>query len=201
MLNVYQSPLYQSPLLNQLANRLAALPPDAVLQPYAVLVVLTDEPRPQVLYSVRAAHLRDHAGEVAFVGGRREESDASNAATALRETHEEVGIAPDAVHVLGELPLAYGKSGRAVKPIVGVVAADTVLTLQADEIARVFWADLPTLIGQNVVPYFYPFGRQTYVSPSFVIDGETVWGLTARITASLLKIGFERDITWYERLE
>lgn len=204
MPNVYQNPLFaafQSPLLNQLASRLAALPHDPTPQPYAVLIALTDAPRPQVLYSVRAAHLREHAGEVAFAGGRREADDANNAATALREAHEEVGIAPTAVRVLGELPLAFGKRGRAVKPVVGVVAADTGLRLQAEEIARVFWADLPTLIGQPTVPYAYPYGKQVYVSPSFIIAGETVWGLTARITASLLAIGFDRDVAWYERLE
>lgn len=204
MPNVYQKPLsesFQSALLNQLANRLAALSHDPTPQSYAVLIVLTDAPRPQILYSVRAAHLREHAGEVAFAGGRREDDDVSNTATALREAHEEVGILPTAVQVLGELPLAFGKSGRAVKPIVGVIAPNTVLTLQADEISRIFWADLLTLISQPTVPYTYPYGKQVYISPSFSIAGETVWGLTARITASLLKIGFDRDVRWYQRLE
>ena len=65
------------------------------------------------------------------------------------------------------------------------------------EIARLFWADLATLIHQPTIDYAYDLGRQVMVSPSFIIDGETVWGFTGRITASLLEIGFDRQIDWY----
>jgi 8-oxo-dGTP pyrophosphatase MutT (NUDIX family) len=192
---------FHSPLLTQLAQRIAQLPHDPTLQPYAVLVAITDEAQPKILYSLRAAQLRQHAGEVSFAGGRRESYDCDNCATALRETFEETGIAPNLVKVIGELPLHYAKSGRPVKPIVGVIPPDVTLVPETGEIARLFWADLGTLITQPTVDYVYDMHAQQLISPSFIIDGETVWGLTGRITATLLAVGFDRNIDWYFNLQ
>ena len=195
------TPKFQSPLLTQLAERISRLPIDATAQPYAVLIAITDEVYPRILYSLRAAQMRQHAGEVSFPGGRREEIDMSNQATALRETFEETGIHPSQVTILGELPLQFAKSGRPVKPIVGVIPPAVHLIPEAGEIARLFWADLATLISQPTIDYGYDLGSQVMVSPSFIIDGETVWGLTGRITASLLEVGFDRHIDWYFNIQ
>lgn len=188
---------FVSPLLNQLATKIHQLPIDDTPQPYAVLIIITDEQQPRILYTLRASHLSQHAGEVSFAGGRREETDISNQATALRETFEETGIPPENVTIVGELPLHHAKSGRPVKPIVGIISPNQPLIPEMGEIARLFWADLQTLISQETVAYHYPMGEQYLISPSFIIDGETVWGLTGRITASLLEIGFGRKIDWY----
>lgn len=151
--------------------------------------------------------MREHAGEVSFAGGRREVFDASNQATALRETYEETGIHPSLVQVIGELPIEYARSGRPVKPIVGVIPSDVNLVPEVGEIARLFWADLATLIEQETVDYAYDLAKynnknnQVMISPCFIIDGETVWGLTGRITASLLEIGFDRKIEWYFNIQ
>lgn len=188
---------FHSPLVTQLAKRLATVPFDPTPQPYAVLIAITDEAEPKVLYSLRASHMRQHAGEVSFAGGRREDDDDSNQATALRETFEETGILPSQVTILGEMPIQYAKSGRPVKPIVGVIPPDVTLIPEMGEIARLFWADLATLIEQDTVDYVYDMGSHEMISPCFMVDGETVWGLTGRITASLLEIGFDRKVDWY----
>lgn len=192
---------FQSPLLTQLAERIGQMPIDPTPQPYSVLIAITNEAKPKILYSLRASDMREHAGEVSFAGGRRETTDASNQATALRETFEETGIDPSQVTVIGELPLQFARSGRAVKPIVGVIPPDVTLLPEAGEIARLFWADLEKLIHQPTVDYAYDLGKQVMVSPSFIIDGETVWGLTGRITASLLEVGFDRKIDWYFNIQ
>lgn len=198
---------FQSPLLTQLAERVANIPHDPTPQPYSVLIAITNEAEPKVLYSLRASDMREHAGEVSFAGGRREVFDASNQATALRETYEETGIAPSVVQVIGELPIEYARSGRPVKPIVGVIPSDVNLVPEVGEIARLFWADLATLIEQPTVDYAYDLAKynnknnQVMISPCFIIDGETVWGLTGRITASLLEIGFDRKIEWYFNIQ
>ena len=75
---------FQSPLLTQLAERIAKLPFDPTPQPYSVLIAITNEAEPKILYSLRASDMREHAGEVSFAGGRREDTDDSNQATALR---------------------------------------------------------------------------------------------------------------------
>src|SRR5688572_17371569 len=78
----------------------ALLPPDP--RPAAVLIALTGEgPHAGILLTVRAAHLRHHAGQIAFPGGRIETTDANPAAAALREAEEEVGLVSGAVEVLG----------------------------------------------------------------------------------------------------
>ena len=192
---------FQSPLLTQIAERIAKIPLDLTPQPYSVLIAITDEAFPKVLYSLRAAEMREHAGEVSFPGGRREDQDHSNQSTALRETHEEAGIHPNQVTILGELPIQFAKSGKPVKPIVGVIPPTVNLIPEVGEIARLFWADLATLISQPTIDYDYDLGSQLMVSPSFIIDGETVWGLTGRITASLLEIGFDRQIDWYFNIQ
>lgn len=192
---------FKSPLLAQLAERIAQIPLDPTPQPYAVLIAITNEAEPKILYTLRASEMREHAGEVSFAGGRREDTDDSNQATALRETYEETGIHPSQVTILGELPLQFAKSGRPVKPIVGIIPPDVTLVPEVGEIARLFWADLATLITQPTVDYEYDLGSQVMISPCFLIDGETVWGLTGRITASLLEIGFDRKTEWYFNIQ
>lgn len=187
---------YQSPLLNQLANRLHNSPKQKQRQPYAVLILLTDEVQPKILYSLRTNHLKNHAGEVAFVGGRQEDFDTDNHATALRETWEETGILPKDVQILGELPIQHTKTGLPVLPVVGVIAPNLPLTPQVAEVAKLFWGNLATLINQETVDFVKSYGNHKICSPAFLIDNETVWGLTGRITASLLEIGFDRKIAW-----
>lgn len=187
---------FQSPLIDQLAQRLSHYPHHYQHEPSAVLVAITNEIRPKILYTLRASHMSHHAGEVAFAGGRREVQDRDNVATALRETFEETGIAPEMVTLIGELPLHHAKSGMPVVPIVGVIPPDVLLVPESGEIARLFWGDLSTLITQETVPYVKRYGDVLLRSPSFIVEGETVWGLTGRITANLLNVGFDRNIDW-----
>lgn len=188
---------FKSPLLKQLAERLANIPVEPKRQPYAVLVVITNELNPKILYSLRASTLQNHAGEVSFAGGRQEPDDSSNHATALRETWEETGILPTDVQILGELPMAFTKAGLPVLPVVGVIESNLPLTPEIGEIERLFWADLATLLTQEVQPFVKQYDKIQLTSPAFIIDNEKVWGLTGRITASLLEIGFDRKIEWY----
>lgn len=195
-LNPLLPPTFISPLLNQLAQRLANLPSHAEPLPSAVLIVITDEAHPKILYTLRADGLNNHAGEVSFAGGKREVGDTDNASIALRETWEETGISPDNVRLIGELPVQHAKSGMPVLPVVGVIPPDVAITPQLTEIARVFWGDLATMIDQATVDYKLNYHGQQLVSPCFIVDGETVWGLTGRITANLLEVGFDRKIAW-----
>src|SRR5207237_9579706 len=74
-----------------------------------------------LLFTVRSSDLRSHAGQIAFPGGSAEEGDADIITTALREAHEEVGIAPDNVDVVGVLsPLVTAVSDRWITPVVGL---------------------------------------------------------------------------------
>ncbi len=87
----------------------------------AVLVPLVMRPDPTVLLTLRTAHLKKHAGQISFPGGRREEGDADLVCTALREAHEEVGLAPERVEVLGHMPTYTTGTGFVVTPVVGLI--------------------------------------------------------------------------------
>ncbi|MCF8198140.1 MAG: CoA pyrophosphatase [Sulfuritalea sp.] len=105
----------------------------------AVLVpVILRESGTTLLLTQRTAHLRDHAGQVSFPGGRWEDSDASPEATALREAEEEVGLVASQIEILGRLPEYRTGTGFVVTPVVGLVTPPLNLKLDDFEVAEVF---------------------------------------------------------------
>jgi 8-oxo-dGTP pyrophosphatase MutT (NUDIX family) len=115
----------------------ALIPPD--LRASAVLIGLIDNPTaPGVLLTVRAAHLRHHAGQISFPGGVIETGDADPAAAALREAAEEVGLAPEQVQVVGYLPDHLVLTGFRITPVVARIAAGFVPRLDTSEVESTF---------------------------------------------------------------
>jgi len=171
----------------------------------SILVAITHERRPKLLLTRRAAHMNSHAGEVSCVGGKHDRGDGNNVVTALREACEETALPPNKVQLLGQLPIQTSKSGMSVRPIVALIAPGLVLVPEAGEISRIFWADLESLVTQPTVEYEIEYKMQeqmaTILTPSWQVDGETVWGLTGRVIANLLETGFDRQLEWYYRVE
>lgn len=98
-------------------------PPSGHLTPAAVLLALLDRPAgPSLVLTERAAHLTAHAGQISLPGGRMEPDDLSPAATALRESEEEIGLEPVAVEMLGSLRVYETITGFRVYPMIGWVA-------------------------------------------------------------------------------
>lgn len=98
--------------------------PAAVLIPLVIRQVEAAAPEVlSVLLTQRTAHLKAHAGQISFPGGRKDEDDVDARATALREAQEEVGLAPERVEVIGELPPYITGTGFVVTPVVGLVRA------------------------------------------------------------------------------
>ncbi len=175
----------------------------------SILVAITHELRPKLLLTRRAVHMNSHAGEVSCAGGRYEISDGNNVVTALREACEETALPPNKVQIIGQLPIQTSKSGMSVRPIVALIEPDLVLVPELGEISRIFWADFEQLITQPTVEYTVQYRLQdhlpeptaTLLTPSWQVDGETVWGLTGRVIASLLETGFDRQLDWYYRMQ
>lgn len=210
--------VWHSPMLHSLAERLvchqgqdafprmegASVPKDGLPQA-SVLVLLTHEPMPRLLLTKRSSRLNHHAGEVAFVGGHRDGVDKNTADTALREGFEEVGLVPETVSVIGYLPMMQSKAGLWVRPVVAVVEPEYVadLTLQESEIEWIFWVELAYFLGTPPqvyrLDYVYAGKNVTIETPAWSVAGETVWGLTGRMIASLLEIGFGVETPWYYR--
>lgn len=204
-LNALTSPaMYESSNTSQSTRILDSLYQTPIADA-SILVAITHERRPKLLLTRRAAHMNSHAGEVSCVGGKHDRGDGNNVVTALREACEETALPPNKVQLLGQLPIQTSKSGMSVRPIVALIAPGLVLVPEAGEISRIFWADLESLVTQPTVEYEIEYKMQeqmaTILTPSWQVDGETVWGLTGRVIANLLETGFDRQLEWYYRVE
>ncbi len=125
-------------------------PDDVPLKPAAVLVPLVDRPQGvTVLLTKRTEHLNSHAGQIAFPGGLMEPYDATPEAAALRETHEETGIASHFVRMIGRLSTYETVTGYAVTPCVGVVQPDFDLVPDDFEVAEIFEVPLEFLMDSD----------------------------------------------------
>lgn len=167
-----------------------ALTPAAVLFP----IVVRDSGN-TVLLTQRTAHLRDHAGQISFPGGRVEETDASAVHTALRETEEEIGLARRHIEVIGFLPEYRTGTGFRVTPVVGLVMPPFELQPDPFEVADVFEVPLVFLLDpanhQNH-EMFYRGAIRRYVAMPY---GERfIWGATAGMIRSLTgRLGLNDD--------
>jgi 8-oxo-dGTP pyrophosphatase MutT (NUDIX family) len=121
-------------------------------QPQSLVQGSPNEGGLSVLLTQRTPHLKAHAGQISFPGGRSEPHDADAVATALRESHEEVGLHPDRVEVIGRLPTYITGTGFVVTPVVGIIHAHAheaeQLDLRADpsEVDEIFEVPLPFLM-------------------------------------------------------
>jgi len=165
------------------------------LTPAAVLITLVDHHDGlSVILTKRAEHLKHHAGQISFPGGRQEHSDDGPAAAALRETFEEIGLKDDRVEILGYLDNYLTITGYSVTPVVGVVRPGFVLDIDKTEVAEAFEVPLAYLFDKNNamrrekrfmgvrVPYYeIPYRRHN------------IWGATAGMLVSFRMRIFEEE--------
>jgi 8-oxo-dGTP pyrophosphatase MutT (NUDIX family) len=153
----------------------------------AVLIGLVERPGgPHLLLTQRTTHLRDHAGQISFPGGRVELDDASVVATALRETQEEIGLDPATVEVLGELASYDTATGFRIHPVVGWLTPPFELRLDPYEVDDVFELPLAFVVDpRNHRRQSFrrgPLTRTYYVLPW---QNRFIWGATAGILVNL----------------
>jgi 8-oxo-dGTP pyrophosphatase MutT (NUDIX family) len=170
------------------------LPPEAPT-PAAVLIPLV--PRASgmtLLLTQRTQHLRDHAGQISFPGGRCEDTDDTAQATALREAQEEVGIDPAQVEILGELPEYSTATGFSITPVIGLVTPPLNLKLDDFEVAEVFEVPFEFLMDtanyQQHTIEFQGMQRDYYAMPW---KGYFIWGATAGMIVALQRRLFAQD--------
>ena len=153
----------------------------------AVLVAVTDRPEPGVLLTLRREHLRAHAGQVAFPGGRLDPGE-DHVAAALREAHEEIALDPALVRSLGSADPYRTITGYRVVPIVAVIPPDLDLAPHEDEVAELFEAPLSFLVdpaNHRRVSIEHEGKSRHY----WQIDwhGRRIWGATAAMIVNLAR--------------
>jgi 8-oxo-dGTP pyrophosphatase MutT (NUDIX family) len=161
------------------------LPPSALPQA-AVLLLISAGPQPQTLLTLRSADLPTHPGQISLPGGLVAAQDASMEATALREAHEETGLDPGCVRVLGRLPPVLVSSGVEITPVVGWTPQWPALQADPREVADLIACPLQ----QILLPAQYrrdALLREGQRREFWVIDvgQHRVWGATAAILYSL----------------
>lgn len=162
----------------------------------AVLIAITQEADPKVLLTRRSVYLNSHPGEVSFPGGKRDPQDTSNIVVALREAQEETGLNPFDVELIGDLPMQKARNGMLVKPVVGFIPPNLSLVPQPTEIDRIFYVSLRQLLEAPPIPYEVRYQHQSLYFPSFRLENEIIWGLTARMLVSLFRYGLDYHKEW-----
>lgn len=155
--------------------------------PASVLVPLVErEYGLSLLLTMRTAHLHDHAGQIAFPGGRAEHFDLDAVDTALRETQEEIGLHRQHIDVLGTLPLYHTGTGYAVTPVVALVAPPFELKADPFEVAEIFEVPLAFLMDgarhERRAVALAGANRTFYAMP---YEQYFIWGATAGMLRNL----------------
>lgn len=155
-------------------------------RPAAVLVPVVDRSEPAVILTLRTSHLPNHAGQIAFPGGKIDPHDDGPLAAALREAEEEIGLSRALIEPLGYLDLYLTFSGFRILPVVARVKPDYALTLNAQEVDDAFEVPLAFLMGpenhQKHSRDWKGITRHYYAMP---YQERYIWGVTAGILRNL----------------
>lgn len=164
----------------------ALIPPPPHRRAAVLVPVVFRADGPNLVLTQRAANLRDHSGQVALPGGKIDPSDPGPADAALREAHEEIGLPPASVRLLGYIDPYLSGTGFLVTPVIGLVSEGATFQPNPSEVADVFEVPLSVLMDreryrlrsrewQGRTRWFYalPFGERL------------IWGVTAGILNNL----------------
>jgi 8-oxo-dGTP pyrophosphatase MutT (NUDIX family) len=164
-------------------------PPASDLPRAAVLAAIYPDDRDdlRLILTKRPDTMPTHAGHIALPGGRPEPEDSGPVATALREAHEEIGLEPAAVEVLGFLPAIHTvEFTLMVVPVVGRLSSVPALHPSEREVAKVITPRLEDLADESGWRFEYWREHRVWF---YELDGEVLWGATASMVRTLLDLG------------
>lgn len=154
----------------------------------AVLIPITDRAEPGVILTQRPTWLRSHAGQVAFPGGKVDDSDESSIFAALREAEEELNIPPARVEVIGVADTYYSGSGYSIAPVVGIIPPDLEIQPNPQEVEDWFEVPLAFLLDPaNSIKKEANWNGQQRSYYDMQWGERRIWGVTAGIIANLVR--------------
>lgn len=154
----------------------------------AVLIPITDRAEPGVILTQRPTWLRSHAGQVAFPGGKVDDTDESSIFAALREAEEELNIPPARVEVIGVADTYYSGSGYSIAPVVGIIPPDLELQPNPQEVEDWFEVPLAFLLDPaNSIKKETNWNGQQRSYYDMQWGERRIWGVTAGIIANLVR--------------
>lgn len=163
-------------------------PTETVAQASVLVPIFFKSGIPYLLLTKRSSHLRKHRGEVAFPGGRRD-PDETPVETALRETAEEIGLAPEGIEILGALDTFHTNTGYQVTPIVGLIPYPVTFRVNPHEIERLIEVPLPVIARPEAreVREIEVFGTIRRLFFFHYADADPIWGASGYIVHRFLQ--------------
>ena len=169
--------------------------PNTNLPKAAVLIAITDEESPEIIYTLRSNKVSSHQGEVSFPGGMQEDSDKNLTMTALRESEEEIGLPQDCVNILGSLDTMVSRFNISVTPFVGIIPNDIELNSHSEEIEACFRVPLSFLLeDKRYRTDEVNRNGEIFYMPAYKYSSYVIWGLTAMITVNFLNKALNANI-------
>ncbi|GHD50773.1 NUDIX domain-containing protein [Marinobacter persicus] len=162
----------------------------------AVLVPITDNPdNPEMIFTLRSSRLSMHRGQVAYPGGMRDAEDESLLVTALRETHEEIGLPPEQIDVVAPLSQVMSLHRILVTPYVGVVPEDCPMQANPDEIESIFRVPISFFLEDrrertDALSYI----DNTFYVPCYQWQHYQIWGMSALVLVDFLNAVYDAGI-------
>ncbi|OIQ26607.1 CoA pyrophosphatase [uncultured Vibrio sp.] len=158
------------------------------LRKASVLVGFIERPQGlSVVLTKRAKHLRHHPGQISFPGGKYEESDTSILYTAIRETHEEVGIDPKYISIFGQMPELVTVSHFSVTPVLAFIDPDYSMSIDPNEVDEVFEIPVSHLLDEHqLFSHLFTINHHHHHRVfALPYKHHFIWGMTAQIIQAM----------------
>ena len=158
------------------------------LEASVLIPVLTFKKNLEILLTKRSTNLKNHSGQIAFPGGKKEKFDSSPIETALRETEEEVGLSQHLVEIVASLPTHKTATGFKIRPYIGIISQPFEETLRCGEVDEVFTVPFDHILNEknfSIQTRKWNGSQRKYYAVPY--GPYYVWGATARILLNLSK--------------
>lgn len=168
--------------------RLNILPPEPLTKAAVLVPIVEHQGKFELILTRRSEKVRHHKGQISFPGGMHDPTDTNLWHTALRETHEEIGITPQGIYYVHQLPQLITPTSFDVTPFVGFLTSHPELKPNPDEIEEIIFAPLDFFKDtKNLHFEDRDYFGQKYPVPFFSYGNHSIWGATGRIILSLLE--------------